>query len=152
MLHTGALCLCVPLIYRKDKGGFRRQRPGKRSGWTGTCLQTAPNAPSLQLHQRLLCSFVHSAIILMQHSSVFRKYIISRTQGEVPLSVPWDPTNQVRRSSTPSPVLLTLVLVDSRERNFLYIHVCITVLQIRQLGTLLLAACHKHIISSHFCS
>ncbi|KAL3987834.1 ficolin [Sarotherodon galilaeus] len=24
-----------------------------------------------------------------------RKYIISRTQGEVPLSVPWDPTNQV---------------------------------------------------------
>ncbi|TMS10078.1 Acyl-coenzyme A thioesterase 11 [Larimichthys crocea] len=25
-----------------------------------------------------------------------RKYIISRKQGEVPLSVPWDPTNQVR--------------------------------------------------------
>ncbi|CAI5661351.1 unnamed protein product [Oreochromis niloticus] len=25
-----------------------------------------------------------------------RKYIISRTQGEVPLSVPWDPTNQVQ--------------------------------------------------------
>lgn len=25
----------------------------------------------------------------------FRKYIISHKQGEVPLSVPWDPTNQV---------------------------------------------------------
>lgn len=35
---------------------------------------------------------LRSALMLL-----FRKYIISCKQSDIPLSVPWDPTNQVRK-------------------------------------------------------